>query len=484
MRPAVAIGGRRRRPSACRGRRGPGVPQSLPSTALAAQQTRVLVVAGLGGTPRVQEGVPRPRRCAWTRPWSTAWACRPRTSRSWRRRQRRGGAPGATLHPGQRAVGPGRPGRRRRAPDDILVVLIGHGTAEGEDVRFNLPGPDLTPAELATALDAFKTQRVAVVNTAAPAGASWRRWPAPNRVVVAATRTARERNATVFPRYFVDALAGDGADLDKDGRVSILEAFQYARQETERHYKDENLLQVEHAVLDDNGDGEGSMSAAADSADGKLAAAFRLGAPGRRRRRHGAHHRRSRCCATVRRAHGDPEEDRRPPRPEGVAAPGRVPGAAGEPPGGAGAEEPGDPSARGERMTRRTRRARRPRAPVPAWASTRRPCPPRRPVRPWTGARSALRSGAYDDAIREYRSLIRSASGSAGGPPGPGGGPPHRGSLRRGGGRGAQPAADGDPDHRQRPGRGALGQGSAGRGGGGVPPGHRRRRRTTASPPR
>lgn len=166
------------------------------------------------------------------------------------------------------------------ADDDILVVLIGHGTAEGEDVRFNLPGPDLTPADLATALDAFKTQRVAVVNTGSASGGFVAPLAGANRVIVAATRTTRERNATVFPRYFVDALAGDGADLDKDGQVSVLEAFTYARQETERHYKDENLLLVEHAVLDDNGDGQGSMAAAADSADGKLAAAFRLGLPG------------------------------------------------------------------------------------------------------------------------------------------------------------------------------------------------------------
>jgi hypothetical protein len=164
--------------------------------------------------------------------------------------------------------------------DDILVVLIGHGTAEGEDVRFNLPGPDLTPVELATALSGFTTQSVAVVHTGSASGGFVAPLAGPNRVVVAATRTARERNATVFPRYFVDALAGDGADLDKDGEVSILEAFQYARQEVERHYKDDNLLLVEHAVLEDSGDGVGSANAAADSTDGKLAAAFRLGLPG------------------------------------------------------------------------------------------------------------------------------------------------------------------------------------------------------------
>ncbi|MCG6955148.1 MAG: C13 family peptidase [Gemmatimonadetes bacterium] len=248
--------------------------------ALAGQQTRVLLVAGLGGTPEYRKEfhdlvqrldsalVNRLRVDAANvtlleeNPVSASDHAEQRSTRD---------NVMSALAALAASAGPS---------DDILVVLLGHGTAEGDDVRFNLPGPDLTPADLATALDAFKTQHVAVVNAASASGGFVAPLAAPNRVVVAATRTSRERSATVFPRYFVDALAGDGADLDKDGRVSILEAFQYARQETERHYKDENLLQVEHAVLDDNGDGEGSMVAAADSADGKLASEFRLGIPG------------------------------------------------------------------------------------------------------------------------------------------------------------------------------------------------------------
>jgi hypothetical protein len=249
-------------------------------SALAGQQTRALVVAGLGGTPEYRKEfhdlVQRLDSALVDRLHVDAAnvtileenpvsAPDPAEERSTRDNVL------SALAALAASAGPS---------DDILVVLIGHGTAEGDDVRFNLPGPDLTPADLATALDALKTQHVAVVNTASASGGFVAPLAAPNRVVVAATRTSRERSATVFPRYFVDALAGDGADLDKDGRVSILEAFQYARRETERHYKDENLLQVEHAVLDDNGDGEGSMAAAADSADGKLAAEFRLGTPG------------------------------------------------------------------------------------------------------------------------------------------------------------------------------------------------------------
>jgi hypothetical protein len=242
-----------------------------------AQQTRALVVAGLGGTAEYKEefhslaqrldsaltgrlGIPAADVTVLEEaPTSTPESTEVRSTRE---------NVLAALAAMARDAGPN---------DDVLIVLIGHGTAEGDDVRFNLPGPDLSPADLATALKAFTTQSVAVVHTGSSSGGFVAPLAGPNRVVVAATRTARERNETVFPRYFVDALADDGADLDKDHRVSILEAFQYATREVERHYKDENLLQVEHAVLDDSGDGVGSVVAAADSVDGKLADAFRLG---------------------------------------------------------------------------------------------------------------------------------------------------------------------------------------------------------------
>lgn len=169
----------------------------------------------------------------------------------------------------------------RAAPDDqILLVLIGHGTAQGDEGQFNLPGPDLSAEELAAALAAFPTQTVAVVHTGSSGGGFIAPLSGPHRIVVSATRTVRERNATEFPGYFVEALSGSGADMDKDGRVSLLEAFVYARAEVARHYEEENELLVEHAVLDDNGDGEGSPDASANGADGRLAAGFRFGRAG------------------------------------------------------------------------------------------------------------------------------------------------------------------------------------------------------------
>jgi hypothetical protein len=161
--------------------------------------------------------------------------------------------------------------------DRLLVVLIGHGTASGEEVQFNLPGPDLTPSDLLDGLGAFPTQTIALVHTGSASGGFVAPLSGPNRILLAATRTERQLNATEFGQFFAAAVAGDGADLDKDERVSLLEAFLYTRREVERLYESENELLTETAVLDDNGDGELSHDAGLAGPDGPLAATFQLG---------------------------------------------------------------------------------------------------------------------------------------------------------------------------------------------------------------
>jgi len=166
---------------------------------------------------------------------------------------------------------------RASGPEDrLLVVLIGHGTSQGEEARFNLPGPDLSADDLDLALTPFTTQTVAVVHAGSAGGGFVAALAGPRRIVLSATRSARERNATEFARYFVESLSGDGADLDKDGAVSLLEAFTYTRAEVARHYAEEKELLTEHAVLEDDGDGEGSPDPGASAADGRQADAFRF----------------------------------------------------------------------------------------------------------------------------------------------------------------------------------------------------------------
>ncbi len=154
----------------------------------------------------------------------------------------------------------------------VVIVLIGHGSESGGRPRFNLPGPDLTAQELATLLDRFPTQRVIVVNTTSASGGWIGPLSAPNRTIVTATRSGIERNESHFGTQFAAAFASDDADTDQNGRTSILEAFEYARREVRRIYESNNRLLTEHALLDDNGDGEGSLEPDVASGDGALAA--------------------------------------------------------------------------------------------------------------------------------------------------------------------------------------------------------------------
>ena len=161
--------------------------------------------------------------------------------------------------------------------DRILMVLFGHGSGQGEAALFNLPGPDLSPGDLDLMLNNFPTQTVAVVNSASSSGPFVQGLSGENRIVVTATKSAQERNETQFGAFFVEALGSEGSDLDKDGRLSLLEAFQYAQREVERYYEAANLLATEHAQLDDDGDGTGSTELQEEATDGWLARGFLLG---------------------------------------------------------------------------------------------------------------------------------------------------------------------------------------------------------------
>jgi hypothetical protein len=117
---------------------------------------------------------------------------------------------------------------------------------------------------------------VAVIVAASSSGDFVPALSAPGRVIITATKSGFERNESIFGGHFVAALAGDGADADKDGRVSLLEAFTYATREVRRVYEQENRLLTEHALLDDDGDRSGSAEPGARGGDGGLARSFFL----------------------------------------------------------------------------------------------------------------------------------------------------------------------------------------------------------------
>jgi hypothetical protein len=168
--------------------------------------------------------------------------------------------------------------RRTLGRDDLLlIVLIGHGTFDGVDAKFNLVGPDLESAEWASLLRGV-AGRLVVANTAAASFPFLERLTGPRRVIISATDSVAQRFDTVFPEHFIAALSDDGADIDKNGRISIWEAFAYASGGVRRYYQQRGQLTTERPLLDDNGDGVG-REAAAQGEDGSLASRTYLDEP-------------------------------------------------------------------------------------------------------------------------------------------------------------------------------------------------------------
>ena len=151
----------------------------------------------------------------------------------------------------------------------IFVILMGHGSFDGQQAKFNLVGPDLAAKDFLSLVSAVPARRVIFVNCASASGEFVKPLSGGNRVVIAATRSGSEQNATVFAEHFVTALTEPSADADKNNRVSILEAFNYATKVTADWYKLKDRLASEHAILEDNGDGVGHEEA--KEGDGAIA---------------------------------------------------------------------------------------------------------------------------------------------------------------------------------------------------------------------
>ncbi|MBV8898070.1 MAG: hypothetical protein JO051_16265 [Acidobacteriaceae bacterium] len=160
--------------------------------------------------------------------------------------------------------------------DAFALLLIGHGTFDGSDYKFNLPGPDVTGGELAGWLNRISARRQLVVNMTSCSGGSLAALAKKDRIVITATKTGTEKNATVFARYWIDALKDPAADTDKNGSVSALEAFLYAQRKTAAYFESEKLLATEHAMLSDNGTANAVRDPKPDNGNGLLAAAFPL----------------------------------------------------------------------------------------------------------------------------------------------------------------------------------------------------------------
>lgn len=158
--------------------------------------------------------------------------------------------------------------------DAFALMLIGHGTFDGVDYKFNIPGPDITAAQLAELLNRIPARRQLVVNMTSASGASIAALARRDRIVITATKSGTENNATVFARYWIDALHDPAADTDKNGTISALEAFRYAEEKVAAYFNSEKLLSTEHARLTDNGSAEAVQDPGPANDEGLLAVSF------------------------------------------------------------------------------------------------------------------------------------------------------------------------------------------------------------------
>lgn len=223
------------------------LPLFLASVLRAEPDLKILVVVGSGGTKAYAEEFAE-------------------TAAVWVEAARRGGAAIGVV--GLDPLSEGAPSDAERLKDELAaetspelwLVLLGHGTFDQREVKFNLRGPDVSDGELATWLGAYPG-RLAVVNAASASGSFVRALSRPGRIVITATKNEGEQSYARFGKFFAEAVGGgEGADLDNDRQVSLLEAFLSAADRVAAFYRGEDRVATEHALLDDNGDGLGSRS--------------------------------------------------------------------------------------------------------------------------------------------------------------------------------------------------------------------------------
>src|SRR5215469_1539092 len=168
----------------------------------------------------------------------------------------------------------GEVARSAKADDDFALILIGHGSFDGVEYKFNLVGPDVTAAEIAAMCDHVAARRQLVVDATSASGGAVQILERPGRAVIAATKSGTEKNATVFARYWVEALEDPAADTDKSDSISAMEAFRYATKKTAAFYASQKRLATEHAGFNDTGRGEAVREAG--NGQGLLMSSFTL----------------------------------------------------------------------------------------------------------------------------------------------------------------------------------------------------------------
>jgi hypothetical protein len=209
----------------------------LAVTGAAGAATQVVVVAGKGGEAEYEERFAK---------WSETVARASATATGDPQRVQRLAGKGADRAQIRAALQ--QAAQQLQASDQFVLVLLGHGSYDGSEYRYMIEGDDLTGTELRTLLDRIPAQQL-VVNATSTSGAMADAWASPRRVVITATRSGGERNATRFGGYWADALVSEAADLDKDGNVTAKEAYDFTVRQVADSFKSDTAILTERARI-------------------------------------------------------------------------------------------------------------------------------------------------------------------------------------------------------------------------------------------
>lgn len=138
---------------------------------------------------------------------------------------------------------------RMQSDDRLAVFLIGHGSYDDHEYKFNIGGPDITDSDLKDMLDIGGGGNQLIVNTSSSSGATLALLERDDRTLILATRSGAERHATRFGNYFVAALSSDNADVDKNRIVTAEEAYLFADRQVSDYFERNGQLATEHSKI-------------------------------------------------------------------------------------------------------------------------------------------------------------------------------------------------------------------------------------------
>lgn len=138
---------------------------------------------------------------------------------------------------------------RLEADDRLAIFLIGHGSYDDHEYKFNIAGPDLTDGDLYDMLNGINSSQL-LISTGSSSGAVAERLKSDSRTLILGTRSGAERHATRFGHYFVAALSDESADLDKNRLVTAKEAFEFAARQVADYYERNGQLATEHPKVE------------------------------------------------------------------------------------------------------------------------------------------------------------------------------------------------------------------------------------------